>query len=160
MKKLAISKGCYISDAQIAAMIIPNSTASLTCYGWLHEFFKLVGDFQPNKNDEIHLEPVELQEIHQEYSLDMKHNNCEALKFDAFINIWHGCFPNVKIREFKAVCGKCSTCSNLSDCRRTFKDSKRREFMTMLHKLHRGTYMGERLAYSVILFLSVSTFLL
>jgi hypothetical protein len=33
----------------------------------MDDYFKLVGDAIPNKENEIHLEPVEIKEIYQEY---------------------------------------------------------------------------------------------
>lgn len=99
----------------------------------------------------------------------MIHTNTPALKIDAFSNVWRSCFKvlinvsiivilsrqwrlfsqHVKIRAFKAVSGKCESCAKLSDGRRTFKDAARRQEMTLMHQLHRGTYMGERMAYAV-----------
>jgi hypothetical protein len=39
--------------------------------------------------------------------------------------MWLNCFPNVHIRDFKAVGGKCITCAQLSDVRRKCNDLKR-----------------------------------
>ena len=64
-----------------------------------------------------------------------------------FENIWRACFPHVKIRQFKFVCGKCKTCKKLSSARRSFHDMKTREQITTMHALHRSMYMGERLSY-------------
>ena len=102
----------------------------------------------PNLDGEIHLEPTEMQSIWQEYCDDVRHVE-KPLQMDAFLSMWKVCFSHVKIRAFKAVCGKCEPCAKLSYGRRTFKDSKRRQELTMLHQLHRGMYMNERLAYAV-----------
>ena len=64
-----------------------------------------------------------------------------------FMDIWKVCFPHVKIREFKSVCGKCKTCEKLSSARRSFHDVKTREQITTMHALHRSLYMGERMCY-------------
>jgi hypothetical protein len=56
-----------LSREQVAAILIPNSPVSLSCYAWMDDYFKLVGDAIPNKENEIHLEPVEIKEIYQEY---------------------------------------------------------------------------------------------
>ena len=61
--------------------------------------------------------------------------------------MWTACFPNVKIREFKAVSGKCKTCAILSDLRRKCNDKQRKQEITYLHCLHRSAYMNERLEY-------------
>ena len=52
------------------------------------------------------------------------------------------------IREFKAVTGKCNTCATLSNLRREMRDNGSRQYMTLLHLLHRSAYMGERMAYA------------
>jgi hypothetical protein len=49
-----------------AALQIPNIIQSLSCYAWMKSYLKLIGDFQPNK-DEIHLEPISVIEIYNEY---------------------------------------------------------------------------------------------
>jgi hypothetical protein len=152
LKKYAKLRGSYISDEQVAAMVIPNTTASLACYAWMHDHFELVGDAMPNLDGEIHLEPTEMKTIWQEYHDDMVLSDTLVLQFDAFSSIWNVCFQHVKIREFKAVTGKCETCAKLSEGRRTYRDARRRQELTMLHQLHRGLYMGERIAYAVCLY--------
>ena len=64
-----------------------------------------------------------------------------------FEKMWMACFPHVKIRQFKSVCGKCKTCEKLSSARRSFHDAKTREQITTMHALHCSMYMGERLSY-------------
>ena len=61
--------------------------------------------------------------------------------------MWDLCFPHVKIREYKAVCGKCLTCESLSTLRRNSKDLNSRSKLTQLHAFHRETYMNERNSY-------------
>ena len=65
----------------------------------------------------------------------------------SFEKLWIACFPHVKIRQFKSVCGKCKTCEKLSSARRSFHDVKTREQITTMHALHRSMYMGERMCY-------------
>ena len=59
-------RGRPLSRDQVAAIRIPNSSASLSCYAWMNSYFNLVGDIIPNK-DEVHLEAIEIKEIYQEY---------------------------------------------------------------------------------------------
>ena len=37
LKKVAKVRGCYISDDEVAAMVIPNTPAFLSCYAWLKD---------------------------------------------------------------------------------------------------------------------------
>ena len=123
-------------------------TQALSCFGWMHFFFALVGDSMPNL-DEIHLEPIYIHEIWKEYKEDMVSVSNEYVDVSTFGKLWLCSFPHVKIREHKAVGLKCNTCAMLSDLRRTFKDQASREYIKQLHAFHRTTYMGERLAYYV-----------
>ena len=115
LKKYVKLRGCYISDDQIASMVIPNTPSSLSCYAWMHDHFELVGDAMPNLDGEIHLEPTEIQIIWHEYHDDMVNSGSLVLQCDQFASMWRVCFQHVKIREFKAVTGKCETCAKLSE---------------------------------------------
>jgi hypothetical protein len=111
-------------------------------------FFELMGDKPPNsKCTEIHLEPIPMIEIWEEYKRDMELNSDIVLDFSTFRKLWKCCFPHVKIRQYKQVGQTCGTCSTLSNLRRTFKDRRSCEYIKMCHALHRATFMGERLAY-------------
>jgi hypothetical protein len=151
VKKYAALCGIDLSVEQLAAMQIPNTPAALETYSWMHFYFELVGDAAPNSNNEIHLEPTTILEIYKEYVF-----HTEAYKMDKneiydirnFGTMWEKCFPNVKIREFKNVGGKCGTCAHLSDVRRKCNDLKRKQEITYLHAMHRSAYMGERLTYN------------
>lgn len=144
---LAKLRGYSLDHRQIAALVVPNSPTSLTCYAWMHDHFDLIGDAIPNSRCEIHLEPITLTEVHDEYILDMVHYGQRYLSLNEFCRMWRSCFHYVKIREFKAVTGKCMTCALLSNARRTLRDRRSREHITMMHALHRSMYMNERLSY-------------
>jgi hypothetical protein len=128
-------------------MRLPNGTQSLGCYAWMLEYFKMMGDSMPNV-DEIHLEPIEIKDIYEEYVDDSKSSGIQYLCPSNFTKVWKKSFPHVKIREFKAVTGKCSTCAKLSDARKLFKDQARRSYITEMHYLHRSAYMNERMKYA------------
>lgn len=149
LRKLANGFGLYISSKQVAAAKLPNSPTVLTAYGWMARHFALIGDSAPN-SEEIHLEPIHIVEVYGEHVMDMEAAGIPHVNVDTFANIWTNCFDHVhvKIREFKAVSGKCQCCANLSTLRRTFKSQRDREYVTMMHALHRSTYMGERITYA------------
>jgi hypothetical protein len=113
----------------------------------LHHF-QLMGDYYPNCGGEIHLEPCYIVEIYGEYFQSLEAAGIKVVNVDQFASLWTNCFPYVKIREFKAVSGKCHCCSKLSVMRRTFKSQQDREYVTMMHGLHRTAYMGERMDYA------------
>lgn len=128
-RRIARVYGMHLTAKHFAAAAVPNSPACLTAYGWMVDHFNLVGDWAPNREGEIHLEPIEIVEIYAEYHGDVNNAGLTSINVDTFARIWTNCFPNVKIREFKAVNSTCDTCSVLSSMRRTFKGTKRRESM-------------------------------
>jgi hypothetical protein len=147
---LAILKNYTLTHFDLAMLRIPNSPTSLSCYAWFATYFSLVGDNIPNGSgvgdgDEIHLEPCNVSSIYEEYIRDYPDDH---LSLTNVYKLWLACFPHVKIREFKAVTGKCECCANLTNLRKQFKDNKNRSLVTSLHFLHRVTYMGERRGYA------------
>ena len=65
-------------------------------------YFEMVGDDQPNVG-EIHLDPIDKQEVYDEYILDLA--QCQLahtiLGIDEFLYIWRNCCGFVKIRKYK-----------------------------------------------------------
>jgi hypothetical protein len=106
-----------LSAADLGALAVPNTVASLTCFGWMKEYFDAVGDQMPNCC-EIHLEPTEIKSIHAEYVSEMSDSDQSTLCYNSFLSMWHCCFRHVKIREYKSVSGKCKTCTLLAEARR------------------------------------------
>ena len=146
--------GLNLSREQIAMMRLPNSVDAVICHGWMEFYFGLVGDSESNV-DEIHLDPVPVTTIYEEYVMDMGGDKCAApncgikpLSKTAFDSLWKNCFPYVKIRRFKNVSGKCKTCARLSFLRRKFRGESQRQLITKLFYLHRSAYMGERSTYA------------
>jgi hypothetical protein len=112
-------------------------------------YFDLIGDKIPNKRLEIHLEPTAKQDIWKEYCHDIHHILLDdiGLSYSAFVRLWNDHYPHVKIRQFKAVCGKCKTCAILSDLRKKARTAAHRQYVSDLHALHRSCYMRERKIY-------------
>jgi hypothetical protein len=146
MQRMADKEGIQLNHEQLAAMQIPNSVQSLSCYAWMSAFFKLVGDSAPNR-DEIHLESITVVEIYSEYKMFAESTFQIAANISVFSQLWRTCFTHVKIRAYKAVDGKCTSCASLSHSRKSLTDTQSREAITLLHAWHRSMYMGERMSY-------------
>ena len=67
LNRMANSNKKFLDWEKVAAIQIPNTIQSLSCYAWMNSYFKLTGDFQPN-SEEIHLEPITIKEIFEEVS--------------------------------------------------------------------------------------------
>ena len=66
---------------------------------WLERYFLLSGDFQPDSNEEIHLDPIDKKEVHAEYVKDvlsrteLSVDTCgNYLGYTSFIELWNNCF--------------------------------------------------------------------
>jgi hypothetical protein len=147
-----IAHNIQLTTSQRAALHLPNNVVSLATYGWMSAYFKLVGDSQPNRDDEIHLEPVKVNVVYAVYKDEIREilndNTIDAYSFSAFCKFWNEYFFHVKIREFKAVSGKCNTCAKLSELRKCSKIRNEKQLLTLFHTYHRSAYMNERMFYN------------
>lgn len=66
LESLAALHGIQLTREQKQAMTIPNSIESLSCFGWMRNYFDSVGEHQPSV-DEIHLDPCTVTHIYAEY---------------------------------------------------------------------------------------------
>ena len=66
MNQIADETNRILNHQQIAALQIPNTVQSLSCFAWMASYFNLVGDKIPNRDCEIHLEPISIAEIYDE----------------------------------------------------------------------------------------------
>ncbi len=93
LESLALRSKINLNHNQIAAMQIPNSHQSLHCFGWMDYYFNLMGCRPPNaKSHELHLEPITMEEVWQEYSDDMKCIEEKYVEYSQFAKLWDACF--------------------------------------------------------------------
>ena len=103
-KAAGISQGIQLTDHEIRLILLPNTAAAIAASEWLRLYFLFHGDFSPT-SEEIHLEPVNRCTIFNEYCEDMNKDGEAPLSITKFLFLWNQGFPNVKIREYKAVTG-------------------------------------------------------
>ena len=105
---------------------------------------------QPN-TDELHLDPIAKKEVWEEYCQDpfvlTNDEEMPILSYNQFLTIWNKCFPKVKIREYKNVCGKCAICEGIKEKMNSTKSRAMRIIFRRYKLLHRAFYMGEKLLY-------------
>ena len=145
IEQLVNSKGLNLSAKQRALMLLPNTERALDAFTWMDRYFTDYGEHVPN-SEEIHLEHVEIKTIWTEFVADQHANH--AISYNQFCELWHTCFPLVRIREYKQCCAKCTICFKLSEARRGTSDRAEKSWFTDLHGLHRSMYMGERATYA------------
>lgn len=85
--------GIKLTVDQKAALMIGNSVEAGNCWAWMKYYFELVGDFEPNTNGEIHLEPGTVADIWEVYKSDQLASGEQSfLDYQQFANIWETCF--------------------------------------------------------------------
>jgi hypothetical protein len=87
-----------LTKEQKASMLLKNSPIQLKAYAFLENYFNLIGDYQPNSSEEIHLDPVEKKKIYEEYYKAVtdpeQGGNCfDVLAYNSFLDLWAKCFP-------------------------------------------------------------------
>jgi hypothetical protein len=94
LEELANAFGFEVNPQQLAAMKLPNTTKAAMAYGWLQYYFGLVGDCEPNKNGEIHIEYCTLSQVHKEYLTDMQAslNPADLISVHELGKLWITCF--------------------------------------------------------------------
>lgn len=139
MESRAVSElGIILNPDTLAAAGMSNSIAEKEAFAWLSNHIDQVGDKQPNRKNEIHLEYRPKREIYEEYATfarDVMFS--KEITYPSFIKMWNRCFMNVKIRKYKAVEGKCATCALLTQLRSTARTAAERQKCTELHFWHR-----------------------
>jgi len=113
----------------------------------MNNHFNVTGDQMPNL-DRTHLEAQEKSEIWKFYTVHITNALLEddesILCYSKFIQLWATGYFHVKIRDFKAVEGKCNSCAMLNEARNKFENYFIRQQITDFHALHRITYMSEK----------------
>lgn len=82
-----------LSQEQLAAVMMSNKPQYYFVYAWMKRFFDLIGDQEPNCN-EIHIEPITINEIYQEYQLDNLDNRSpyKLATKNVMQRVWLSCF--------------------------------------------------------------------
>jgi hypothetical protein len=100
--KHAADNGFTLSEKHKQALRLSREPSATTAFAWMHNFFEIVGDKMPNLN-EIHLEPIFVRVVWEEYVDDLKGSLIPAVSLCQFGQMRLALFPQVKIRQFKAV---------------------------------------------------------
>jgi hypothetical protein len=130
-----------LESAQMGA-IQPHETET---FFWFRDHFNLVGDSMPNTDGEVHIDKVEKQDIYCMYVNEVR-NDC--LSFSAWSKFWKRVFPNVLIRQWKNVSGKCEDCAKVNNGRLVAQSLEEAKAFRKLHLVHKSMlYMPERLSY-------------
>jgi hypothetical protein len=131
---------------------LPDSPASLQAYKWLTQFFELVGDKAPNRDNKVQLPGIYTKS--SIYDIYVHHvttlftgDEHEPLSKSSFLEIWKNVYPNVTLTKFCQVSGKCSTCHWLYERQEVFKSEKELEAIKYFASIHKVLIQMERSVY-------------
>ena len=137
-----------INKDVLASFVVPNTEQASKLQAWMTNFFKAAGD---QIGEEIHLDACPRQEIHEEFTDNMKKwfgdTSEEILGYSSFLKMWDLCFDHVKIRDNNKIGTKCHCCERLSILRRRSRDYTTRLGVSTLFSYHRHMFMCEKRAY-------------
>ena len=137
------------------AALTRNNPLHVHTVEWMADwFFDHHEDTSPNEPLTTYIDLCDKKDVFAIYINEMKIHYKDLTAFDGvsdhvdydtFCNIWKNVFYWVKIRVYKSVSGKCWTCFEINDVRRSCEDKAVLLAAKRLHQLHRGgLYMLER----------------
>lgn len=111
---------------------------------WFRDHFETAGDPQPN-GSQVHLDKIEKSDLYVLYVQEVQEN---CLTFSSWCKFWKNVFPEVTIRKWKNVSGKCEDCAMINNGRLVARSREEMLAFRRLHLLHKsGNFMLERLGY-------------
>jgi hypothetical protein len=137
------------SPDMIKCALTPSSDIYESAVAWFTEHFDSCADVEPNR-EECQLDVIDKIELYDIYVVDSNLSGLteDVLCYQEWLRVWHTVFPNVKVRAYKQVTGKCWVCFHINDGRRRCRDQANQKALKQLHQLHRGgLYMLERSTY-------------
>lgn len=126
---------------------------SLDALYFCSEFFKLNCDKPPNRSDTTCELPGSLYTKKIVYNIYLKYcerhtaNEFTPISLKSFYRMWTRVFPNVKVRKFLAVNGKCDKCLEMRRIEDGFTSIEQFKKLKAMKHYHRVFVMKQKLAY-------------
>ena len=118
-------------------------------YLWFSNHFDLVGEREPNGPggpETVQIDKVEKKDLYAIYCQEVSED--ARLNFSQWASFWKTTFPNVTMRKWKNVSGKCNHCALINNGRLTANCRAKVVAFRQLHLMHKaGFYMPERRIY-------------
>jgi hypothetical protein len=141
-----------LSEEQLQLACVPESEKYRQVFWWMSDFFQLIGDRAPNRDNLIQLPGIYTKKsiytiykdhVETTYTAD-EHT---VLSFSGFKTLWLDIFPNVKITKFIQVTGKCSCCHWLYERQEHFRSENDLRAIRYFANVHRILISKERSVY-------------
>jgi hypothetical protein len=134
----------HIDPRMVRSALMSIDDTHQYCVIWLEEYFKIYGDFSPNK-DEVKLAVSRKKEIYDNYVSCKRQLDQSVVDAQKFYKIWNALFPRCVSRPWCDIPGKCNTCYEIDRMRREATQPEIQRSLRDAHLLHRGgLFMLER----------------
>jgi len=148
------NSGIVMSEFEIKSSCVPNTPAAIECFVFLNEFFDLNCDYPPNKNDTTCELPGSMYTKKSIYKIFQKHccedtsrESTDYYLYSSFCKMWTNIFPNVVIKKYLSVAGKCKECLEIYKLEEQATNNSQRESIKLLKHYHRLFVMQQKLQY-------------
>jgi hypothetical protein len=139
---------------------LPQTARYLQAYYWMKAFFELECESPPNNGNISELtaalydKKIVYDLYEKEILLDHPSDEHLPLSYSEFLDLWLTVYPNVKVKEYKSVSGKCGACAAIFELQKLctgYEDFQRLEHFKLLHRIEVTTqkaayYSSRRLA--------------
>jgi hypothetical protein len=137
----------FVEEKMARASLSPLADRQQFATVWLERHFAKYGDCSPDSNM-VRLMVLAKRTLWVEYKKDMDAISQEIVTEARFSELWAVLFPRYMNRTWCNIPGKCDTCYEIDQLRRTSQDAEVHKRLREAHHLHRGgMFMLERQEY-------------
>jgi hypothetical protein len=119
------------------ASITTKGDKDFLCMAWLFRHFETFGDKSPIDDEEIKVNVSHRKDVFNQYRKSLERSD-QMVRITRFYEIWDSLFPLCVNRTWCSIPGKCDTCYEIDQLRRTSTSLKVQKALQYAHLLHRG----------------------
>ena len=150
-KYYAEHKITFESEFDLMLTCIAANDGSIEALTWMDDFFASTGDKAPVGDNRVELNGLySYQVIYELFKNEVTNNSTEmndVITYSTFRRIWRNCFPNVRIKKYLSVNGKCEICALIFDREEHFRTKEDVDYLRFLKAIHRHSVMKCRHHY-------------
>ena len=138
---------CFIDDSTIRNTLCPNKMVDIIANEWMAEYVDRFSCQSPMDKSKW-LSFTKKNELYKEYL--HRFTNQDTLTRDQFYEMWRVRFPDIVLKKFKKIFGKCWECYFIAEAMQNANSDKELSCATKLLHMHRGgMYMPGRAWYAL-----------
>lgn len=125
--------------------LAPLNRGDQIAIAWLNHHFEHYGDQSPNSLETM-LSITHKKEVYEQYRSQLKTSHEKLVRLERFYEIWISLFPLAVNRPWCDIPGKCETCYEIDQLRRTTTSLAVLKALQQAHLLHRGGMFNQERA--------------